>query len=124
MNSHIFQLVKLYSRASPETSDPESIPADLIHHFLLALCTRPGIGLCFKEAGWYPREEGDQKETEEVDDRAKGNEGRRHGSSKIYNVVIGQLLKHLKPTEDARQQELALRIFQASPELVSGSVSP
>jgi len=106
-----------------ETADPESVPADLVHHFLLALCTRPGVGLCFKDDGWYPREDGDQKDGEEPDDRTQGNEGRRHGTSKIYNVVIGQLLKHLKPTEDARQQELVLKIFEACPELISGLVS-
>jgi hypothetical protein len=115
-------LVKLYSRVSIETADPESIPADLVHHFLLALCTRPGVGLCFKDDGWYPREDGDQKDGEEPDDRTQGSDGRRHGTSKIYNVVIGQLLKPLKPTEDARQQELVLKIFGACPELISGLV--
>lgn len=46
------------------------------------------------------------------------------GASKgrIYNKVLANVLKMLKVNEDARQQELALRILTACPELVAGYV--
>ncbi len=39
---------------------------------------------------------------------------------KIYNKIIANVLKTLKVNEDLRQQELALRILAACPELVAG----
>jgi nucleolar pre-ribosomal-associated protein 1 len=51
------QLLRLYERNTPETEDDgDYTVADLVHHFLLAICTRPGVGLCFKDRGWYPRD--------------------------------------------------------------------
>lgn len=38
-------VLKLYDRADDNG-------AELAHHFLLALCTRPGSGLCLVDAGW------------------------------------------------------------------------
>ncbi len=97
------------------------MPADLAHHFLLAICTRPGVGVCFKDRGWYPREvpedggfgaahQGD----EDVSSKVKGG--------KIYNRILSNIVRGLKVNEDSRQQELALRILGACPELVAGYV--
>lgn len=105
--------MKLYERASAENADGDHIPADLVHHFLLATCTRPGLGICFKERGWYPRD----TDSDAVDEPQKGG--------KIYNKILSNVLKNLKVNEDARQQELALKILVACPELVAGyAVSP
>ena len=83
----------------------EHIPADLVHHFLLAICTRPG--------GWDPRESEHwwpehKQRLEQVD------------LPKIYNEILANILKTLKVNEDSRQQELALKIMLACPELVAG----
>jgi nucleolar pre-ribosomal-associated protein 1 len=94
----------------------ESIPADLVHHFLLALCTHTGTGLCFKDRGWYPWKDEENLGYEDEDEEKPVGFAKK---SKTYNRIIGNLLKNLKPTEDARQQELALKIFVACPELVS-----
>jgi nucleolar pre-ribosomal-associated protein 1 len=108
------QLAKLYDRVLPENEEADHIPADLLHHFLLAICTRPGVGICFKDRGWYPREsEGDDR-TVHTDD-----EPSTHRTSKIYNKILANLLKSLKVNEDSRQQELALKIMTACPELVA-----
>jgi hypothetical protein len=80
------------------------VPADLVHHFLLAICTRPGTGLCFKDNGWYPRED------------------ESGGGPKIFNKILANVAKSLKVNEDPRQQELALRILGACPELVAGYI--
>jgi nucleolar pre-ribosomal-associated protein 1 len=109
------QLIKLYDRAAPEDTEADHVPADLVHHFLLAICTRPGIGICFKDRGWYPQEHGG-------DDRLSQNEDdpEFHKGSKIYNKILANILKALKVNEDSRQQELALKIMTACPELVAG----
>ncbi|KAJ3506576.1 hypothetical protein NLJ89_g6794 [Agrocybe chaxingu] len=112
----IGHLLKLYERAQPEDGNEEHIPADLVHHFLLAICTRPSIGICFRDRGWYPREadvdEGGGKEDEQ-------EEGRKR-TGRIHNKILANVLKTLRVNEDARQQELALKILLGSPELVSG----
>ncbi|KAG8860187.1 hypothetical protein FRB91_004580 [Serendipita sp. 411] len=109
------QLVKLYTRNVSEMPGEESIPADLVHHFFLALCTRPGIGVCFRDGGWYPREE-----DEGAIDEYSTNDNKPRGSRKLYNPILGRFLKHLRPTEDARQQVLIIRMFQSCTELVGG----
>ena len=86
----------------------ENVPADLVHHFLLAISTHPGTGICFRDNGWYRREESTES----------GGDGKRHG--RIYNKILANFLKSLKVNEDLRQQELAIKIMAACPELVAG----
>lgn len=115
------QLLRLYERNTPESPDAESIPADVVHHFLLALCSHPGVGLCFHDRGWYPRETDlDQKALADVEERGDG-EGTQKGG-RIYNKILANVVKTLKVNEDPRQQELTLKILGACPELVSGWV--
>ncbi|KAI0368460.1 hypothetical protein BV20DRAFT_969281 [Pilatotrama ljubarskyi] len=113
------QLLRIYERSVPEGPHPESVPADVVHHFLLALCTHPGVGLCFHDRGWYLREtDTDQKGLADAQERADGEETQKGG--KIYNKILANVLKTLKVNEDPRQQELALKILAACPELVAG----
>ncbi|KAI1792498.1 ribosome 60S biogenesis N-terminal-domain-containing protein [Ganoderma leucocontextum] len=113
------QLIRIYERNVPEGPDSESVPADIVHHFLLALCTRLGVGLCFHDRGWYPREiDTDQRGLIGTDEHAD-NDARQKGG-RIYNKIIANVLKTLKVNEDPRQQELALKILAACPELVAG----
>ena len=107
--------MKLYSRPDGEGSG-DQVPADLAHHFLLAICTHPGVGVCFKDRGWYSRETGDPVLAQ------SGNDETAPKNARIYNKILAQLLKSLKVNEDPRQQELALRVMSACPELVCGYV--
>ena len=105
----ILQLHKLYERDIADEGDvQENIPADLVHHFLLAISTHPGTGICFRDNGWYHREESTEL----------GGNGKRGG--RIYNKILANFLKSLKVNEDLRQQELAIKIMAACPELVAG----
>jgi nucleolar pre-ribosomal-associated protein 1 len=104
--------MRLYNRNVSEGTD-DQIPADLAHHFLLAVCTHPGVGVCFKDRGWYPRETG-----HDVVLAQGGNDEAAPKNARIYNKILAQLIKTLKVNEDPRQQELALRIMSACPELV------
>jgi nucleolar pre-ribosomal-associated protein 1 len=109
--------MKLYNRSVGEDSD-DQIPADLTHHFLLAICTHPGVGVCFKDRGWYPRETEDETKLAE-----SSNDDVAPNSARIYNKILARVLKNLKVNEGSRQQELALRIMSACPELVSRYVT-
>jgi nucleolar pre-ribosomal-associated protein 1 len=81
----------------------------------LAICTRPGTGICFKDHGWYPREVEDDLGT--IDDIADERHLRK---GRLYNKTLALVLKNLKANEDLRQQELTLKILNACPELVAG----
>lgn len=108
--------MKLYARSNHEGGDAEAIPADLVHHFLLAVLTRPGTGLCFKDRGWYPRDI-------EGDEGAGRIKGVAKGQTKVFNKIISNILKNLRVGEDPRQQELVLKVLVACPELTSRQVA-
>ncbi|XP_006457598.1 hypothetical protein AGABI2DRAFT_123450 [Agaricus bisporus var. bisporus H97] len=103
----VSNLLKIYDRTTSSDGDMEHVPADLAHHFLLAITTRPGSGICFKDRGWYSREDADDNNNNEK-------------SGKLHNKILANILKTLKVNEDSRQQELARRILEACPELVAG----
>ena len=105
----LLQIVKLYERSASEDGE-DHVPADLAHHFLLAVCTRPGTGLCFRDRGWYPRE----------GDGAGAEDGPSLRSGRVFNKILANVLKTLRANDDARQQELVLKILAACPELVAG----
>ncbi|PBK72194.1 hypothetical protein ARMSODRAFT_932579 [Armillaria solidipes] len=107
----VAQLAKVYDRVGSEDDDPEHVPANIVHHFLLAICTRPGTGICFKDNGWYPRDVEDAQDDEEVP-KSRGG--------KLYNKMLANVLRSLKVNEDMRQQELSLKIMSSCPELVAG----
>ncbi|KAG8735771.1 hypothetical protein FRC10_010167, partial [Ceratobasidium sp. 414] len=108
INRFIRQIQPLYSRTDPDSTEPLA-PADIAHHFLLALCTNPGSGLCFRSKGWYPRpsgnpfEESAHRGEDEVDEESK--------PGTLYNPLLLKLLRLLRPATDARQFELAVRIL-------------
>ncbi|KAI0030390.1 ribosome 60S biogenesis N-terminal-domain-containing protein [Vararia minispora EC-137] len=114
-NESIFShIVKLYERSQPEGPEEDEVPADLVHHFLLAVCTRPHTGVCFRDRGWYLREIDEVRTTPEDAEDASPKSGRLH------NRILANVLKGLKVNDDARQQELALKILASCPELVAG----
>ncbi|WFD18435.1 hypothetical protein MCAP1_000638 [Malassezia caprae] len=93
-------LIALYAREN-EHAATASV-ADLVHHFLLSIATHPGQGVCYVDRGWY---------------------GRHGDASHIHNHVLLTLLRQLRVTHDLRQQELALRLLRACPELVGPTLS-
>ncbi|CAE6491117.1 unnamed protein product [Rhizoctonia solani] len=113
-------LQPLYERTDPDATDPLA-PADVVHHFLLALCTKPGTGLCFRSKGWYPRPTEnvfeDQGPTGK-DDAAGEEDGEASTKGTVYNPLLLKLLRTLRPAADARQHELAVRILNVCPDLV------
>ncbi|KAG8703302.1 hypothetical protein FRC09_004237 [Ceratobasidium sp. 395] len=106
----------LYARTDPDSTDPLA-PADIAHHFLLALCTNPGSGLCFRSNGWYSRPLGNPlEEYTSHHGEHEGEEETKPGT--LYNPLLLKLLRLLRPSADARQFELAIRILAACPDLV------
>ncbi|KAL0077698.1 ribosome 60S biogenesis N-terminal-domain-containing protein [Phycomyces blakesleeanus] len=103
------QVAKIYARNEPEqiSSTDTGIPADLAHKFLIDACTVPGIGVCFRDAGWYP-----------ANTLVDGNVEEGVKGGKIQNRVLSKFILSLKPADDIRQQELLLKILTACPELI------
>ncbi|KAI8800800.1 ribosome 60S biogenesis N-terminal-domain-containing protein [Cladochytrium replicatum] len=103
-------IARLYSRSNPavdvsvfalKSETGVKTVAEVAHRFLIHLCTIPGLGLCFKDKAWYP----------------PSNSGGAK-NVKLYNKVLLRFLGVLKPSEDAKQLELVLRILRNVPELV------
>jgi nucleolar pre-ribosomal-associated protein 1 len=83
------ELVALYDREGEmievaNTEERHSV-ADVIHHFMLALCTHPGRGVCFIDQGWYGRKQ--TRGEAENEDEEEGEEGRGNSTSNngVYN---------------------------------------
>ncbi|KAG0099120.1 hypothetical protein BGZ93_009097 [Podila epicladia] len=105
--SFLVKLLQLYSRTEPVPNTDETV-ATLIHKFMMALCTTPGVGICFQDAAWYPPST--LSSTSSVEKATT----EKH----IFNKTLSQLLTHLRPTENLLQQELTVSILTACPELV------
>ncbi|KAG9324490.1 hypothetical protein KVV02_006084 [Mortierella alpina] len=101
--------LKLYTRTEAVPNSDQTV-AQLVHEFMMALCTKPGVGICFQDAAWYPPST--LAATATVEKAA--NENNKH----IFNKTLSQLLTHLRPTENIMQQQLTVSILTACPELV------
>ncbi|RIA94625.1 ribosome 60S biogenesis N-terminal-domain-containing protein [Glomus cerebriforme] len=108
------QLLHLYNRRDPEPPESDNIVANIIHRFLLSICCTPGVGICFRDAGWYPFNFMNASLNVSIGDTNQTNENQ----TKVHNIILLQFIKLLKPTQDLRQQELLLKILEACPELV------
>ncbi|KAG0220462.1 ribosome 60S biogenesis N-terminal-domain-containing protein [Mortierella sp. GBAus27b] len=107
--SFLVNLLKLYARTEAVPNSDQTV-AQAVHEFMMALCTTPGIGICFQDAAWYPPST--LKSSSSIEKTSA--DGAKH----IYNKTLLQLLTHLRPTEDVLQQELTVSILTACPELV------
>ncbi|CAO3630578.1 unnamed protein product [Cunninghamella echinulata] len=98
---------KIYERQEPEaiSKTETGIPADLVHRFLLSICTIPGVGVCFKDSGWYSSIKSSSEHN--IDDKDLS-----------FNRNLSQFILSIKPSDDMRQQELLLKILTACPGLV------
>ncbi|KAG0192599.1 hypothetical protein DFQ28_008597 [Apophysomyces sp. BC1034] len=105
------QVAKAYVRTEPEPTSAEDtgIPANLVHHFLVSVCSVPGVGACFRDSGWYPS----SSPADEKNDTGSKTET-------VQNRALAKFILSLKPVDDMRQQELLLKILTVCPELVEG----
>ncbi|ORX86349.1 hypothetical protein BCR32DRAFT_290074 [Anaeromyces robustus] len=111
-NSFILEeILKIYKSEFKEYINEEdttkrearTVP-DIVHEFLLYICSNPGIGVCFQDAGWYTA-------------TAKTSIS-KNKNIRIYNKILSKFITVIEPTEDLKQQELLLSILTACPELV------
>ncbi|KAI9093463.1 ribosome 60S biogenesis N-terminal-domain-containing protein [Phlyctochytrium arcticum] len=104
------QIAKLFDTTGETSTEPTaeqdagnthtSRRRQLAYDFLLYICTNPGVGVCFQDAGWFP---------------AKSGDGR---VIRVYNKVPLQLFISLKPNQDPLQLDLILQGLRHCPELV------
>ena len=106
----LVNLLRLYNRTEPEATSDQSV-AEVAHKFFMALCTTPGVGVCFQDAAWYPASM--LNTTSSVEKSSAEN-----NKQQIFNKTLLQLITHLRPTEHILQQELTVAILAACPELV------
>ncbi|ORX56299.1 hypothetical protein DM01DRAFT_1382565, partial [Hesseltinella vesiculosa] len=105
--SNLSKLADLYDRKEPEPISPTETRAvaDLVHDFLLSICTVPDVGVCFRTIGWYPALSNTQEQA-----------SARYQQQQ--NTCLGKFIQSLQPSEDLLQQELLLKIFKECPDLI------
>ncbi|WFD29786.1 hypothetical protein MSPP1_000799 [Malassezia sp. CBS 17886] len=110
-------LVKLYARENDAVDGGSATVADMAHHFLLSVATHPGFGICFADRGWYGRADGGAGDAADSTGAGAGS------GTHLFNRTLSGVLRQLAVADDLRQQELALRILRACPELVASYVA-
>ncbi|CAG8516621.1 23336_t:CDS:2, partial [Racocetra persica] len=93
-----------------EPPESDKVVADVVHKFLLSICCVPGVGICFRDAGWYSC-----SSQNSINGTGKSKDGDK---VKLHNIILSSFIKSLKPTQDLKQQELLLKILEACPELI------
>jgi nucleolar pre-ribosomal-associated protein 1 len=125
-------IIKLYKRDGSDDEDDkvnEVTPAEMAHQFLLKTCTKPGVGVCFQDQGWY-RRKGKGKaddltqvevELDEGEDRGTGKDGGTYGTKMLHNHILGNVVRRVGPraVEEPKIAELVYSILGACPELVA-----
>ncbi|KAI9745706.1 MAG: hypothetical protein M1818_001242 [Claussenomyces sp. TS43310] len=99
----------------------------LVHNFLILLCTSPGLGILYRDSGYYPRGF-DASAGNEVGSNAgfidlglDGLERADRFSDRVVvrNNALSEFIQTLRPWSSMKQAELLLAIFRAAPELVA-----
>lgn len=85
----------------PLGDDETGVPAQLVHEFLVSICTVPNAGICQRDNGWYTAKANDE-----------GDE------QKQPNATLSKFIYTLHRTTDLRQQELVLKALHACPAMV------
>ncbi|KAF2671714.1 hypothetical protein BT63DRAFT_384266 [Microthyrium microscopicum] len=122
--------VFLYRANVPDEPIPEigKPVVELVHEFLLRVCTSKTAGVLRNANGWYPKthavsaknldqEAGDEEEEIPVESIDLYGPTMKHVPMK--NQVLANLAQSLHPYKSEKEKELLLAIFQASPEVVA-----
>jgi hypothetical protein len=116
------QLTKLYGRIDADVSSnvgvgPEGqvqTVGELVHEFLLGLCTVPGAGICFEDAGWFYGATQQQQRTT----KGQQKDGKEGKQGRLKNTVLLRWAGFLRPIEIDLEREALLELFRNCPELV------
>ncbi|KAF2396733.1 hypothetical protein EJ06DRAFT_516420 [Trichodelitschia bisporula] len=99
----LHSLAQLYRVASDDSEPPLQ---DVVHEFMLLVCTSPAAGVIRPSTGWYPL---GADQDEEV----------QYQSAPIRNRALAEFLPTLRPYANDLERELMVSIFDAVPELVA-----
>lgn len=111
--SSIEALIRLLSRTGESDLEGGVLVADMAAGFLKAATCVPGRGICFQDAGWYPRRV-------EGEDEDGGGEGSKKGG--LHNKILSNVVRKLgaRVIDDGRVGTWVEDVLRACPELVSG----
>ncbi|KAJ1678748.1 hypothetical protein EV182_003424, partial [Spiromyces aspiralis] len=101
--------------------------ADLAERFIMAICTVPGVGLCYSDYGIYsaPKAWTSVEIAAMVQGGPDATEARQSGRAAsqgqfLCNHALLRVLTHsFKPTSDERQMRIVVAILEAAPELIT-----
>lgn len=106
-------LIKLLSRTGESDLEGNVLVADMAAGFLKGTTCIPGRGICFQDAGWYPRRV-------EGEDEDGGGEGSKKGG--LHNKILSNVVRKLgaRVVDDRRVGAWVEDVLRACPELVTG----
>jgi nucleolar pre-ribosomal-associated protein 1 len=125
-------IIRLYKRDGSDDDEDlvsEVYPAEMAHSFLMKTCTKPGVGVCFQDQGWYKRKgKGKADDFGPADDKAEGGnegdaekDGAAYGTRMLHNHILGNVVRRVgaRAVEEPKIAELVQSILGACPELVA-----
>ncbi|WWD16337.1 hypothetical protein CI109_100763 [Kwoniella shandongensis] len=124
----IENLWQLLSRGDKEETTGKTI-SEMVMAFLENITATPGKGVCFPDAGWYPRKVVDETTGAEVEEgEVKQNGGVGDGSNDswrqgLHNRILGNVVRkvgHKAVDDDGLVGDWMVKVFEACPELIAG----
>ncbi|KXN66215.1 hypothetical protein CONCODRAFT_11991, partial [Conidiobolus coronatus NRRL 28638] len=105
----IQQVTNLFSKTQlfTLTETEKTSPAQLAYEFLRDVCSKPGIGICFHDFGYYHPS------------TFKPDFPKNDPKMNVLNGALLDLLFNLRPVTQPFEQKLSLDILKACPELIN-----
>ncbi|KFA73585.1 hypothetical protein S40288_02578 [Stachybotrys chartarum IBT 40288] len=120
----LMRFLALYSYSAPAgASGDAAAVSEKVHQLLVYTCTNPTAGILYPSTGFYPKESRDvptgrgAKEAGGVD--SEFGDGKYKDSVPVYNFVLSEFARKLRPWSSIKHSELLVAMFTAAPELVA-----
>ena len=121
----LMRILALYAYTNPaeEPHNGTSV-SDAAHHFLIYVCTSPTAGILYSCSGLYPKELDGNTESQRMKTSFRNTAGEPWEAQysegiPVFNFVLSEFARKLRPWSSFKQSELLVSIFKAAPELVA-----
>lgn len=120
----LMRFLALYSYSSTVSEgDSKTTVAEEAHLFLVYACATPGAGVLYPSTGLYPKETDDSstgRKAPGVNDLGRDVwEGQFSDGIPVFNFVLSDFARKLRPWSSLKHNELLVAIFTAAPELIA-----
>ena len=119
------QIIRLYEYDEDgDAQEGQSSIIELVHEFLLLVCTTQDLGVLVEQQGWYPSNlRATEQELFEPERSFQSSrwevQGKHNDHAAVRNTTLASVLQGLRPYASVYHRQLTLAAFSAAPELIA-----